>query len=441
MATATILVVEDDAAVAWSVEQALRGAGWQVVVAADAAAARRHLKRLQPDVVLTDVKMPGESGLDLAAALRQELPGIPVIVTTAFGTMDSAVAAVAAGAFDYLPKPLELDRLLAVVRRALGEDSLAAAAQPAASTPLGDSDLVGAAPAMQEIYRRLAAAAASDLPVLIVGPPGSGKELAARALHRHSARSAAPFVAVSCGALANADDLFGASGAGAASAGGTLFCDEIEALPAPAQVRLLRLLDEAGAPRVIAASARDLTALSAAGAFRQDLAWRLRGTTVAVPALADRLDDLPALVRHLLSRLAQRLGRALAITDGALARLRRHSWPGNVRELRHVIEEAAVLATGGIIDLDHLDLPPIDDSAGPTPSGFTAATAALARKLLLAHPGTAHQQFTDTVEAVLLREAIARTEGNQLRAAELLGINRITLKKRMDQLGIAGRQD
>ena len=182
--------------------------------------------------------MPGESGLDLAAALRHELPGVPVVVTTAFGTMDSAVAAVAAGAFDYLPKPLELDRLLAVVRRALGEDSLAAAAQPATAVQLGDSDLVGSAPAMQEVYRRLAAAAASDLPVLIVGPPGSGKELAARALHRHSARAAAPFVAVSCGALGNADELFGSSGAGAASATGTLFCDEVEALPAPAQVRL-----------------------------------------------------------------------------------------------------------------------------------------------------------------------------------------------------------
>jgi two-component system nitrogen regulation response regulator GlnG len=188
--------------------------------------------------------------------------------------------------------------------------------------------------------------------------------------------------------------------------------------------------------RVIAATNRDLSKMTGSGAFREDLSYRLRVVTIALPRLVDRLDDLPALVRHILGRVAQRLGRSLALTDDAMERLRRHLWPGNVRELKHVLEEAAVLATGGIIGSQQLSLPDASGD-GVANSGFQASATALASRLINQKPGTVHASYIDAVEEPLIREVLARTEGNQLRAAEILGINRITLKKRMDELGIS----
>ncbi len=464
---ATILVVDDDAGVCWALEQALTQAGYQVQTAADAASARKRLRREVPDLVITDVRMPGESGLDLLAWLRIEHPGLPVLVSTAHGTVETAIEAVARGAFDYLPKPCDLHRTLDLVRRALGEDALAASANPA--TAESTTAIIGSTPAMQEVYRRIAAAANTDLGVLIVGPTGSGKELVAHALHRHGRRRGGPFVPVNCGALPEhlvESELFGheagaftdaktrTTGRIEAAHGGTLFLDEVAELPPPAQVKLLRFLEDqrfhrvGGSEsvqvdvRVVAATNRDLARLTASGAFREDLAYRLRVVTIGLPALCDRLDDLPALVRHFLARSARRLDRRLAITDETLALLARHRWPGNVRELKHVIEEAAVLATGGIITPEHLSLPAElladgseaqDRNANGT---FHTAGRILANRLLTQHEGQAHARFLGLAEDIILREAVARTQGNQLRAAELLGINRITLKKRMDELGI-----
>lgn len=432
--TSTVLVVDDDAAVCWALERALVRAGWQTVVAADAAAARRRLKA-DIDVVLTDVRMPGEDGLDLLAWIRSQRPALPVVVMTAHGTMETAVQAVGRGAFDYLPKPLDLERTLAVVRRALGEIPLAASARPAAAGDEGG--IIGSSPVMQEVYRRLASAANSDVEVLLTGPAGSGKEALARALHRSSPRQAGPFIQVGCGAIGESAAAELAARHAAAS-GGILFLDEVDGLPAAAQSELARLI--AGArptgtgTRVVAATRRDLGKLAAAGAFNDDLAWRLRAVHIAVPALIERLDDLPALVRHVLGRAAARLGRELAITDAALVRLRAHPWPGNIRELKHVIEEAAVIAGGGVVDAEHLPLVAAPGAAQP--QGFAAAAAQLARRLLESHPGEVHLRAIDELEAALFAEALARTGGNQLRSAELLGINRATLKKRMDQLGI-----
>jgi two-component system nitrogen regulation response regulator GlnG len=460
---AVILVVDDDAAVCWALEQVLTTHGYRVVIAADAASGRRAVRRARPDLVITDVRMPGESGLDLLASLRADFPSLPVVVSTAHGTVETAIEAVSRGAFDYLPKPLDLDRTLELVRRALGEDTLAAAAQPASEAgPEGaaESAIIGSTPAMQEVYRRIAAAAGTDLGVLITGESGTGKELVARALHRYGKRRDGPFIAVNCGALPEAlveSELFGHEpgaftdaktrkiGRVEAAHGGTLFLDEVAELPPLSQVKLLRFLEDqrftrvggevelAVDVRVIAATNRDLAKSTASGAFREDLGYRLRVVTIALPRLVDRLDDLPALVRHILGRAASRLGRRLAITDEAMDALRRHPWPGNVRELKHVLEEAAALAVGGIIGSEHLSV----GAGGPAaPASGTVAVAGLAARLINQHPGEVHARFIDAVEEPLLREVLARTEGNQLRAAELLGINRITLKKRMDELGI-----
>ena len=457
-----VLIVDDDAAVCWALRQVLEQAEYRVAVAADAAAGRRAVRKLAPDLVLTDIRMPGASGLDLLADLRIQHPHVPVVVMTAHGTMETAIEAVGRGAFDYLPKPLDLDRTLDVVRRGLGEQSLAAAAQP--TTAPADTAIVGSTPAMQEVYRRIAAAAATDMGVLVTGPSGSGKELVARALHRHSKRKDGPFVAVNCGALPEhlvESELFGHEAGAFTDArsrtigrihsadGGTLFLDEVGELPLAAQVKLLRFLEDQRFTRVggndeiqvdvriIAATNRDLATHITAKLFREDLAYRLRVVTIALPPLVDRLDDLPALVRHVLARTAARLDRGVAITDDGMAALRRHSWPGNVRELKHVLEEAAVLATGGIISPEHLSLPNPDGVPAHAGTGLRQAIAAAAQRLVAQDPGNVWKRLEDEVQDALIREALARTAGNQLRAAELLGINRITLKKRMDELAIS----
>ncbi|MBA3684931.1 MAG: sigma-54-dependent Fis family transcriptional regulator, partial [Planctomycetes bacterium] len=233
-----------------------------------------------------------------------------------------------------------------------------------------------------------------------------------------------------------------------AANGGTLFLDEVGELPSAAQVKLLRFLEDqrfmrvggseevAVTVRVVAATNRDLGSMVAAGSFREDLAYRLRVVTIALPPLVDRLDDLPALVRHILGRVARRLSRSLALTDEAMAVLSRHGWPGNVRELKHVLEEAAVLATGGIISAEHLAIAGDANAAGQ-PSGLRSAVQSAAARLIAHAPGAVWRTLLDEIEDPMIRAALAHTEGNQLKAAELLGINRITLKKRMDELGIS----
>lgn len=457
-----VLVVDDDAAVCWAIEQALAGEGYEVKVVAEAGAARRSIARHRPDLALVDIRMPGEDGLSLLADLRRRYPHLPVVIMTGHGTMETAIEAVAAGAFDYLPKPLDLDQLLAVVGSAAGERALAAVAT--AQTVAAPSAVIGKTPAMQEVYRRIAAAAATDLGVLVTGPSGTGKELVARALHRHSRRADKPFIAVNCGALPDhlvESELFGHEagsftdarerklGRVEAADGGTLLLDEIGELPLAAQVKLLRFLEDqrfvrvGGTEeltvdvRVVAATNRDLTAMIAAKTFREDLGYRLRVVTIDLPPLSERLDDVGDLARHFLARIAERLGRDVGMTDEAMAVLLAHDWPGNVRELKHVIEEAAVLATGGVIGPEHLGVTPDTAVAsGHAGSGLDKSLRLEAGRLFTRHPGQVVTRLADRVDAVVYREALARTGGNQLRAAELLGINRITLKKRMDQLGV-----
>ena len=424
-----ILLVDDDAAVAWALEHTLVGAGFRCAVAADARAARRHVQRDLPDLVITDVRMPGESGLDLLAWIHGQHPDLPVIVSTAHGTLEVAMEAVARGAVDHLIKPLDQERLLNTVRRVLGEAPLGAAARPAGAQP--EATMVGQDHRMQEVFRRLAAAAASDSTVLITGPSGSGKSLAADLIHRHGRRDA-PLVRIAGSALL--PDLEGLLGL----RGGTVILDEILDLSPMTQARLLAHLDSAGtdAPRLIAVSQRSVTALGDGSPLRPDLVHRLAVLTVELPPLSERGGDIPALVRHLLHHTAHRLGRPLSLTEAALQALTQHTWPGNVRELRHRLEEAALLSGAGIIDREHLRGLATDPGPAVTTMTLPQVVASWALPLLRDHPGQVHERLMGQVETELVRLALAETAGNQLKAAELLGINRITLKKRMDSAGI-----
>lgn len=451
-----VLIVDDDAAVCWALRQALTQDGFSVAVAADAATARRLARRHRPALVITDLRMPGGDGLDLLSSLRHELPEVPVVLTTAYGTLDVAVQAGDRGAFGYLPKPLDLARTLDLARRACGRQHVAIRVEPGDEHPA----LVGSSPAMQEVYRRIAAAAASDVPVLIHGPSGTGKELVAHNIHRFSQRADAPFVAVNCGAIPPAlveSELFGHvagafTGANQArvgrcqsAAGGVLFLDEVGDLPPAAQASMLRFLDQhvvtpVGGThevqvnvRVIAASNRPL---SGAGAvLRSDLFYRLRGVTIATPAIAERPEDLPGLVAALLGRTARRLARTISVTDAALTAIRAQAWPGNVRELKHRLEEAAVLAPGGVIAPEHLALPGISDQGERT--DFTASIAQMTRDLMVSAAGEVYERCLSRCREPLLRQVLAHTDENYLRSGEILGINRVTLKRWVDEGGIA----
>lgn len=457
--SARILVAEDDAAVAWAVEQALSAEGYSIRLASDGLSAMKQARKERPDLVIADIRMPGLDGLGLLAEIQKLYPQLPVVIMTAHGTMETAIEAVKRGAFDYLPKPLDLERLIATARRALGEHAIAAAASP--SLACEQYAMVGSTAMMQEVYRRIAAAAASEVTVLVTGPSGSGKELVARALHRHSRRCEGPFVAVNCGSLPDhlvESELFGHEAGAFTDArgrrigrtesanGGTLFLDEIGELPLSAQAKLLRFLEDQRIQRVggneeialdvriVAATNRDLATMVAAGAFREDLAWRLRVFTIHLPPLAERMDDVPALAKHFLSRSAGRLGRSLQLTQDAIERLKTWHWPGNVRELRHTIEEASVIATGGVISADLLSLPAPDPGANR--GDLPRLMEERAKRLIDQTPGEVATRMQEELEHAMIRAALAKTEGNQLRAAELLGINRMTLKKRMDELGI-----
>jgi len=470
-----ILIVDDEPAIGWSLRELLSDGGHTVELAASVDAALDACRRLGPDTILLDVRLPGRDGLSAIPDLRALAPGVPVIVMTAFGDLDTAVRAVHAGAFDYLVKPFDLERITEVVDRALAERTgtqSGAAAQPAAPS----ARLVGLAPPMQEVFKQIALVAATDLPVLIEGETGTGKELAARAIHDHGGRRERPFVATNLAALAPGiveSELFGHvrgafTGATAdrpglfeLADGGTIFLDEIGDAPADVQVKILRTLESAEVTRVgsvvprpvdvrvIAATNRDLAAALRAGRFREDLYHRLRVFPIAMPALADRHEDIEPLARHFLARhVARQAGAAVppALSAEFLAALRDRDWPGNVRELKHAVEYAAVVARGGTLRPDHLpqgrwaDVPSGGagvDAAGAAVGSAVKEWAAAARLAFagLEEPDL-HHRAVQLVEATLLREALAHAGGNRTAAAKLLGLDRATLRTKLKALGI-----
>jgi len=454
-----ILVVDDEPAIGWTLRELLGDEGHRVAVAASVEEALDACRSFAPEAILLDVRLPGRDGLSAMPDIRGLLPAAAVIVMTAFGDLDTAVRAVQAGARDYLVKPFDLDRVAAAVARVLADRAVAPPPGPPEDAVAGGGvQLVGATPAMQEVFQRIALFAATDLPVLVTGAPGTGKELAARAIHAHSARRERPFVAASLAALDPAGierELFGAavpgggrSGLVALAEGGTLFLEAIDEAPPEVQARLARLLEQpedAGSPapgrpaRVIAASECDLRAPLAEGRFRGDLFQSLTAFTIALPPLADRLDDLEPLARHFLARhLAHAAaGAAAGLSEDFIAALRRRPWPGNVRELKHAIEYAAVVSRGGLMRPEHLpQAPPVEPgdlaqaaaALGETVKRWSAAARGALGELPLPD---LHRRAVEVVEATLLRETLAHTGGNRSAAARLLGLDRATLRTKL----------
>jgi len=390
-------------------------------------------------------------------------------VMTAFGDLETAVRAVQAGAFDYLVKPFDLERVAEVVQRALAEGPAAMAEAETVVDAVEERPLVGSSPAMQEIFKQVALVAASDLPVLVTGPAGTGKDVVARAIHAHSGRRERPLVTTNLAALAPSaidGELFGHPGGGRErpglielATGGTIFLDEIDEAPADVQVKLLRMLEtgeavragEAAARRVdvrvIAATDRDLSDPLVAGSFRDDLRQRLAVFTIRMPPLAERPADVEPLARHFLSRhAAGRQAGPPAMSADFLTALAERPWPGNVRELKHAVEYAAVMARGGTLRPEHL---PRQQAAAGSAGGSNLAAAAArvgaavkewsaaARRELATLPEPdLHHRAVQLVEGMLLREALAHTGGNRTAAAKLLGLDRATLRTKLRTLGI-----
>jgi two-component system nitrogen regulation response regulator GlnG len=458
-----VWIIDDDRSIRWVFEKALEREGIAHKTFGAAKEALDSLPEDPPQVVVSDIRMPGVSGLEFMQQLKTRLPSTPVIIMTAYSDLESAVAAFQGGAFEYLPKPFDVDHAVELVRRALDESRRSTAEEapaPEAEAP----DILGLAPAMQEVFRAIGRLAQSHATVLITGESGTGKELVARALHRHSPRAAKAFIAINTAAIPKElleSELFGherGAFTGAQSMrrgrfeqaeGGTLFLDEIGDMPADLQTRLLRVLSDgqfyrvgghtplAANVRVIAATHQDLESRVKQRLFREDLYHRLNVIRLRLPSLRERRDDIPLLVRHFLAKSARDLGvDGKRLTDAAIAFLAAHEWPGNVRQLENVCHWLTVMAPGQVVDVN--DLPPElrSEPAGGGESDWRRAlerdvTARLARGEVGIADG-----LTREFESALISRALQHTGGRRIEAASLLGIGRNTLTRKVQDLKI-----
>src|SRR5580765_7596590 len=465
-----ILIADDEDSLRWVLEKGFRGAGYQVTAVKDGIAAFAQIESGPFDLILLDVRMPGMDGLSLLKQVRDKRPDAQVVIMTAHGTMETAVAAMQQGAYDYLAKPFDLDEALLLAERALTARRLS---QEVTSLKTGLKEvwefgaLVGRHPTMQEVYKTIGRVAASDVSVLLRGESGTGKEVVARALHHYSRRAGRPFVGISAAAIPVTlleSELFGHEKGAFTDAkdrrlgklelahGGSVFFDEIGDMPPELQVKLVRALQERTFERVgghelirmdvrvLAATHRDLEGMMREGRFREDLFYRLNVVMLSLPSLRERRGDIPLLVEHMLAKYAEPLGERVIAAD-ALDRLVGYAWPGNVRELENVIQRAMVMASAGVILPEHLPIGPVSAAAGVTADA--SLEEIIERKMVECVRGmrgqasaNLHDLMIGLVEKPLLRAVLSETGGNQVRAAQILGINRNTLRKKLTEHGI-----
>ena len=470
MTAPTILLADDDGAIRTVVSQALGRAGFEVKAASNAATLWRWVSDGDGDLVITDVVMPDENGLDLIPRIRSIRPELRIIVMSAQNTLLTAVKATECGAFEYLPKPFDIDKLVSVVKRGLETPHANGDFRPEEAEE--SLPLIGRSPVMQDIYRTLARLMSSDLTVMINGESGTGKELVARALHDYGKRKNNAFVAINMAAIPKElieSELFGHekgafTGAQSRSAGrfeqaegGTLFLDEIGDMPADAQTRLLRVLQEGefstvggSAPiksnvRIIAATHHDLKRLILQGLFREDLFFRLNVVPIRLPPLSERAEDIPELVRSFIAKAADEGLPWKVIDNDAMDRLKKYSWPGNVRELENLIKRLAALYSHEVITIDDIntelaDTPPAS-SEDDDEQGLSKTVEHRLSTYFTAHAGELpaaglYQRVLKEVERPLITLTLQATHGNQIRAAEVLGLTRNTLRKKIRDLNI-----
>ncbi|RUM97959.1 nitrogen regulation protein NR(I) [Pseudaminobacter arsenicus] len=470
-----ILVADDDAAIRTVLNQALSRAGYEVRVTSNAATLWRWVAAGEGDLVITDVVMPDENAFDMLPRIKKARPELPVIVMSAQNTFMTAIRASEAGAYEYLPKPFDLTELLNIVKRALSEPRRPRI-EPQPDEPTDAMPLIGRSPAMQDIYRMLARMMQTDLTVMISGESGTGKELVARALHEYGRRRNGPFVAINMAAIPRdliESELFGhergaftgaqnrSSGRFEQAEGGTLFLDEIGDMPMEAQTRLLRVLQQGEYTtvggrtpirtdvRIVAATNKDLRTLINQGLFREDLFYRLNVVPVRLPPLRERSEDIADLVRHFFKQGESEGLQAKRISVAGLELMKRYQWPGNVRELENLVRRLAALYAQ-----DEISAQVIESELSPPERPASSAGDAIPGDLSIGQavehylqnyfasfagdlpPAGLYQRILAEVEFPLVLASMTATRGNQIKAAELLGLNRNTLRKKIRELGV-----
>ena len=467
-----IWVVDDDKSIRWVLEKALARESIACRMFASAREAIDALEEDAPQILVSDIRMPGASGLELLAAIKKKHPGLPVIIMTAYSDLESAVAAFQGGAFEYLPKPFDVDNAIELIRRAIEESMRETEAE---EIPEATPEILGAAPSMQEVFRAIGRLSQSHATVLINGESGSGKELVARALHRHSPRAARPFIAINTAAIPKdllESELFGHERGAFTGAqtmrrgrfeqaeGGTLFLDEIGDMPSELQTRLLRVLSDGqfyrvgghqpikANVRVIAATHQDLERRVKDGLFREDLFHRLNVIRLRLPPMRDRREDIPLLVKHFLAKSARDLGVEMKrISESALKYLSALDWPGNVRQLENVCHWLVVMAPAQSIEV--ADLPPdlrevrADSDAGVAmvaTDWVKSLEQDVTRRLAAGETGIG-DELTRHFEGALIRNALKHTGGRRIEAATLLGMGRNTITRKISELKLEDRAD
>jgi len=456
-----VWVIDDDRSIRWVFEKALTRENIAFKTFSSAQEALAALDTETPQVMVSDIRMPGESGLDLLQKAKQRYPNLPVIIMTAYSDLDSAVSAFQGGAYEYLPKPFDVDHAVELIRRAMEESMRQdSTAEVSESTP----EILGQAPAMQEVFRAIGRLSQSHATVMITGESGTGKELVASALHRHSPRAGKPFIAINTAAIPKElleSELFGherGAFTGAQSMrrgrfeqaeGGTLFLDEIGDMPPELQTRLLRVLSDGhfyrvgghqpikASVRVIAATHQDLETRVKQGLFREDLFHRLNVIRLRLPPLRERREDIPLLVKYFLQKSARELGvETKRLSEAALKYLCAQDFPGNVRQLENLCHWLTVMAPS--ITIEVKDLPPElrMDATAPDAQGWVAALGREVEALLNRGETGIMDELVRCFEKALIVKALAHTGGRRIEASQLLGLGRNTLTRKIQELGI-----